>query len=239
MKAPKIILMLIGMVFFAWLLIKIGLPANWTKSLIAQGAKNTTTKDTQPEFCTDASGNRYKTVKIGTQTWMAEDLRNAKTECKKGLQLKFTNGLERGPGVAFYDRSATPRYAFYNNQQSENSGIIYNYNAIQHCAICPEGFRIPTQADWDLLVEHLGGRGNAGKRLLLGGDSDFNALLNGRIDAYGSVLKGNIGFWWSGDLVDSDSPLKAAYTFEINNLGVIKLKGQDIRVGNYVRCIKE
>lgn len=211
------------------------LTSSCTSSSAPESKHTAKTKESQTGFCTDLAGNKYKTIKIGTQIWMAEDLRNDKIECDYDLQVIWSDGLERGPGVAFYD--TLPHYAFYNNKDLGNNGIIYNYRTVQSCAICPEGFRIPTKADWETLVQQLGGKSVAGKRLLEGGDSGFNAALNGRIDSYGSGLQNAIGFWWSSDMV-TNSPKKEAYAFEVNHLGVLKIKGQDIRVGNHVRCIK-
>jgi uncharacterized protein (TIGR02145 family) len=228
MKLPKIIVILLRLAVFTGILISNLFLTSCTADS-PQQARNTSKTQASPlGFCSDLAGNQYKTIKIGTQTWMAEDLRNNKIECENDLKIIFSDGLERGPGVAFYD-SISPHYAFYNNKNLEHNGIIYNYPTVQNCAICPEGYRIPTKADWEVLIKQLGGWSVAGKRLLAGGDSGFNATLNGRIDSYGSGLQNAIGFWWSNDLA-VHSPKKEAFAFEVNNLGVVKIKGQDIRV---------
>ncbi len=176
-----------------------------------------------------------ETVQIGTQIWMAKNLNTEEAECSSGASMKYTNGGQRGPTVDFYD--GTPRYAYYGGDKNKGLGTIYSYGAITDCNICPSGFRIPTKVDWLELIENLGGPDAAGRRLLKGGDSGFNGEMVGRIDAYGSVLGGRIGFWWSSDKLE-DNPNKV-YTFELQKNGKIKLIGQDYRVGNYVRCIKE
>ncbi|MEN0006157.1 MAG: FISUMP domain-containing protein [Bacteroidota bacterium] len=187
-------------------------------------------------FVEDAAGNKYPTVQIGEQVWLAEDLHTTVFDCADSVKVKFTNGLERGPGVKFYD--ATPRYAYYNNNKDTYTGIIYSYGAITSCQLCPEGYRIPTKADWETLVSTLGGKMEAGKKLLKGGSSGFNAEMSGRIDDYGSVLGDEYCFWWSTDL-DASSKRKAAFTFESDYRGILRLIPQDARVGNYVRCVKE
>lgn len=189
------------------------------------------------EPCLDTDGKIYPTIIIGKQTWMAKNLEKIEFECDSNIVVQFTNGLERGPGVTFYD--GKPRYAYYNNRQDNGFGVIYNFAVLQHCNICPPGYRIPTKLDWESLIETLGSTPDAGKSLFKNGKSGFNAEKGGRIDSYGSVLAGNLGFWWSSDPKQSSPKSYEAYVFEVNSLGIIKIKAQDIRSGNYIRCIKE
>jgi len=185
---------------------------------------------------TGANGETYGTVTIGTQTWMSENLRNTAGNCDDSLKMALVNGAERGPGVKLYVDS--PRYAYYENKRSKNWGAIYNHAAFMQCNLCPEGYRIPGKADWELLIETLGGMNVAGKRMLEGGDSGFNARLLGRIDDFGSVLGGEFVFWWTTDLAPTKRE-REAYSTEVSSSGELKVKGQDARMGAYVRCLKE
>ena len=181
----------------------------------------------------DVDGQVYPTVMIGDQTWMAEDLKKTEFECENNKQAIFTNGLERGPGVKLYVNE--PRYAWYKNRQDHGFGLIYNYAVIQHCKICPPEYRIPTKSDWEKLIESVGGKSQASPVLRYNGEPGFSAKLGGRIDSYGSVLAGNMGFWWSSDMVDEFF----AYSFEIVNESFVQILNQPIQTGLYVRCIKE
>ncbi|MCF8244254.1 MAG: fibrobacter succinogenes major paralogous domain-containing protein [Saprospiraceae bacterium] len=189
------------------------------------------------EAVTDVDGQVYKIIEIGDQVWMAENLRKTTFECDSNVQVKFTNGIERGPGVAFYD--GKPRYAYYQNNPNLGFGVIYSFGALQHCKLCPPGFRIPTKADWELLVSELGGKSVAGMALLPGGKSGFKAEMGGRIDAYGSGMAGSYGFWWSSEQGSIPLGNSEVYNFGVTSKGIVIISSQDSRVGIYVRCIKE
>lgn len=184
----------------------------------------------------DAAGRSYRTVTIGEQTWMAEDLHYADAACNSGVKMRFVDGLERGPGVKLY--VAEPRYAYYNGDASTGWGLIYNHAAVMQCDLCPEGYRVPGRKDWSTLIETLGGKIIAGKRLLPGGDAGFEAVPAGRIDDFGSVLGNEFVFWWTSDYAPTKREVEA-YSAELRTNGEYKMKGQDARMGAYVRCIKQ
>jgi len=134
----------------------------------------------------DFDGNIYKTIKIGTQTWMAENLK----------VIHYNNGDAILTGYSrnewsLLDYTIEPgAYAFYNNNESfkEIYGILYNWYAItDDRGICPDSFHIPTD---DELIE---------LELLLGmSESEVNNSGH-RGTNEGSKLAGNIDIWSQGD----------------------------------------
>lgn len=189
------------------------------------------------ETCTDAQGNVYPLIKIGDQVWMVQNLKLTKTSCADSTTMRFTNGIERGPDVKFYDGSA--RYAYYNNNPELRFGVLYSYESIQQCDLCPTGFRLPTKADFEVLINNFRDKIEAGKALLKDGESGFNVEMGGRIDSYRSGLGGSYGFWWTSDLEEYPQYKIGVYNFELSTRGIVKIKPQDYRVGNYVRCIQQ
>lgn len=189
-------------------------------------------EEVEPNQVTDHCGNKYKTVDIGDQTWLSENLKGGDNcGCNS---LKFTDGSVRGPKCPFYD--GTPRYAYYNNRPEDNLGAIYNFAAIEACDVCPTGYRIPTQEDFRELVKSQGGGKTGGKKLLQGSSSGFGGGAIGRIDSYGSVVKGRFGEWWTID-EDAKKP-QNAFAFVLAGDGSNNISSEDNRLGCYVRCIK-
>lgn len=90
-------------------------------------------------YFTDQSGQTYKTVKIGNQIWMAENLRT--TKYVNGEDIEF--GM--APGMHLIDK---PVYLSLNNGQ-----FLYSWKAITSPnGIAPEGWRLPTKSDWEELL---------------------------------------------------------------------------------------
>lgn len=181
----------------------------------------------------DSEGHSYETIKIGPQVWMAENLNTEKALCSGGAKLGFANGSERGKDATFQD--GKPHFAYYQNRPELAFGALYNQSAILQCGVCPDGYRIPTKAEWETLAQHLGGVEKAGAQLKRGGSSGFNADMMGRLDTRGSVLEGKAISWWA--LSEDGS---AAYTVELSADGKLTLyeEGNE-QWGNYVRCLKE
>ena len=105
----------------------------------------------------DIQGNLYKTVRIGNQIWMAENLRT--TQYKNASRI--TNGSRQGSlteGAFNY-----PNNSIFN---VEDYGLLYNQLAAQSVhGLCPEGWRVPTTTDFLNLYSYLGGASIAGGRL--------------------------------------------------------------------------
>ncbi|MEX2567946.1 MAG: fibrobacter succinogenes major paralogous domain-containing protein, partial [Cyclobacteriaceae bacterium] len=105
---------------------------------------------TIPEFgsVADIEGNVYRTVKIGEQWWMAENLNVGKFN--DGTPIEPLDTSEKW--VGFDD----PGYSWYNHDQEthQNYGKLYNAQTAC-CSICPEGWRLPNTDDWRQLSNQL------------------------------------------------------------------------------------
>lgn len=113
-------------------------------------------------------GLSYKTVKIGSQTWMAEN-----------LQLDVPDSWFINDDEATYGRNG------------KNYGRLYTWDAAMKIVV--PGWHIPSRADWEQLVSFAGGDNVAGSKLksvLFGGTDDFgfNALFGGMRSDYGEFL---------------------------------------------------
>jgi uncharacterized protein (TIGR02145 family) len=87
---------------------------------------------------TDAEGNVYRTVKIGNQYWTAENLRST----------KYTDGSNIGNACTFYGNTTDAA-------AKKKWGALYTDAAAKSSKIAPTGWRVPTGADWDALVNYL------------------------------------------------------------------------------------
>lgn len=136
-------------------------------NLIVDDEGNLTTE----EIVIDQDGNIYQTVKIGNQVWMAENLRT-------GIML---DSLEEPT-----DNDVIEKYYFRNNTQIGDSlGGLYKWNELMNYTqdegtqgICPDGWHIPTEADWEELIDCFP-QDSAGFYLKPEGGTGFNALMTG------------------------------------------------------------
>jgi uncharacterized protein (TIGR02145 family) len=105
----------------------------------------------QPGTVTDADGNTYTTVRIGTQVWTVENLRT--TKFNDGTPIPHvTDSVE-------WQSMAEPAYCFYGNTENEDTirrfGALYNWFCVQSNRLAPPGWRIPTTDDWITLRDYL------------------------------------------------------------------------------------
>ena len=97
---------------------------------------------------TDASGNTYETVQIGTQCWIKTNLRTTKYRNGGTIQENYTGGQSLG---SYYHPTAeqVPGYTV------ETYGYYYNGDAVEGDTLCPTGWHVPSDADWTQLTEYL------------------------------------------------------------------------------------
>jgi uncharacterized protein (TIGR02145 family) len=150
----------------------------------------------------DIEGNTYKTIVIGIQTWMAENLKTTKYNDNTSIPLVTKSTT----WVSLSD----PGYCWYNND-SLSYGALYNWYTVNTGKLCPSGWHVPSETDWSLLISYLGGESLAGNKLKETGsihwlnqntsatnESGFTAIPGGYL-TYGSTFS-NIrkeSCWWS------------------------------------------
>ena len=151
---------------------------------------------------TDIDGNVYAYITIGTQTWMASNLRVS--HYRNGDPI--TNGL-----TGFnWSSDTTGAYSFPNGDSANNAnyGKLYSVGAVLDSRnIAPAGWHIPSDTEWQALEIYEGmsvadatgngDRGTIGAKLLIGGSSGLNIqntgyLYNGSYDGFGVY-----GPYWS------------------------------------------
>jgi uncharacterized protein (TIGR02145 family) len=99
---------------------------------------------------TDIEGNEYKTIEIGNQEWMAENLR---TTSFNNLDPILSKPIDLD-----WENSTDPLWAVYNNTLDNEcpNGKLYNYLAFSDSRnICPTGWHVPTNAEWNTLKDYL------------------------------------------------------------------------------------
>jgi len=101
-------------------------------------------------FVTDIEGNVYKTIQIGTQTWMAENIRTTKLNDGTAIGLFNSEQDFQAPRYCYYDNNRMYKYPY---------GALYNFFAAQTGKLCPTGWRVPSRQDWESLLIHLQSNG--------------------------------------------------------------------------------
>lgn len=116
------------------------------------------------DVVSDVDGNTYQTITVGVQTWMAENLKT--TKCQSGVSIPRQTIPENAEEIGFEPIKTPAYFDFDNNASTSNKfGKLYNGFAIYGCNVCPSGWRIPTQADVNILIQSLGGDSIAGKKM--------------------------------------------------------------------------
>lgn len=98
---------------------------------------------------TDVDGNEYKTITIGDQVWMAENLKTTKYNDSTAIPLITDNTA--------WKNLTTPGYCWYNNEIGKGDiyGALYNWYAVNTWKLCPAGWHVTSDAEWIVLTNYL------------------------------------------------------------------------------------
>ncbi len=194
---------------------------------------------------TDIDGNTYKTIKIGNQWWMAENLKT--TKFNDGIAIPFINDS------IIWSNLYTPAYCWYNDNQAtygNNYGALYNWFVINTGKLCPSGWHVPTDSDWETLISFLGGENVAGGKLKETGfthwlnpnkgatnETVFTALPGGYRYYNGTFFGEKCGgFWWSASEINE---YQGSYWYMFYLDSSIRILNNYKRSGLSVRCVKD
>ena len=112
------------------------------------------------QYLTDIDGNQYKTIIIGKQIWMAENLKVTKYNDGTPIPLIAENtewGDLTSHGYCYFNNSIEKYGNIY--------GALYNWHVVESGKICPKGWHVPSSEEWSVLYNHYGGRFSAGNML--------------------------------------------------------------------------
>ncbi len=223
-----------------------------------------TTYGNQVSFNTkiaDVDGNTYNTVLIGTQVWMAENLKTTKYNDNTGIPLITADGA--------WAATTTDAYCWYANVETTNKplyGAIYNWFAVNTGKLCPVGWHVPSDAEYMTLELYLGmAPGSApgqvenwdwrgtdqGSKMknttgwatgMNGTNTSGWSALPGGYRYGGSGVFNNVGdlsFWWASDGFGDNITGTGIYRrLDGSNNGVWRA-GVLKQAGKYVRCVKD
>ena len=196
--------------------------------------------------CTDGDDNNYAVVELGTQVWMAENLKTTKYQDDVAIPNVDDN-------TAWSDLT-TGGYCWYNNDGTTNKdtyGALYNWFAVHTGKLCPTGWHVPTTDEWTTLVDLAGGVVQAGAALKEVGYTHWNSPNTGALDAFGFTALpggGRSGIDGSFDYLGTKSYISSANeNDDLNAVGramsynasyVATLLGVK-KNGWSVRCVKD
>ena len=209
------------------------------------GAPNVHNPDLTYGSMTDQEGNVYKTIVIGTQEWMAENLNTS----------SYRNGdaIVTGLDNSAWGATTSGAWSYYNNDASYACpfGKLYNWFACTDArGLCPVGWHVPSDDEWTVLIDFLGGQYVAGGKMKSTGvvedetglwlspnleatnSSGFSGLPAGGRYLLGYSYLGDSGDWWDSSFSGTNSASGRDLFFYDGNAAVLftsKISGLSVR----------
>jgi uncharacterized protein (TIGR02145 family) len=242
--------------------VQLDLNSNTLTIVSNNSTKPSTNSNIQTNICIDIDGNKYKTVKIGSQTWMAENLN---VEHFRNGDLLFH--AKTGKEWIWAVNNKKPAWSYYLKADSSNTnkfGKLYNwYAVIDPRILAPEGWHLPNKEEWLLLYDNLGGENEASikmkdtlywrKKIRNGSIKidgfGFLAIPTGSIECklgrdFGYITRNDRGFyawWWvytEDKLSTPISTLSEDNSGRYKSIGIIEHLPHSRNSGYSIRCMK-
>jgi len=194
---------------------------------------------------TDSRDNHiYNWVKIGTQIWMTQNLAylpkvSSSSEGSETDALYYVYGYQ---GSSVTEAQTLDPYQI--------TGVLYNWSAAR--TACPEGWHLPTDGEWTLLVNYLGGPGVAGMKLKFAtgftidknsdNSSGFSAKMGGFSTCDYPGVPGSFyslgmhSFFWTNTKIDSTRARGYCLQYDLAN---VDSDNYPLCNGFSIRCIKD
>jgi uncharacterized protein (TIGR02145 family) len=196
---------------------------------------------------TDVDGNVYKTIGIGSQIWMAENLK----------VTNYRNGapIDNVTDYTAWNSLTSGAYSSYDNNDGNIAvyGLLYNWYAVTDSRnIAPQGWHIPTRDEFDTLSNWLGGELVAGGKLKESGtanwsapntdatnESGFTALPGGwRLNMGNFFYMNQSSFWWTKSNDFLPSSMATSFGTDYNNAELTSYATIK-QFGLSIRCVKD
>lgn len=203
----------------------------------------------------DYEGHGYDTVRIGNRTWLKQNLRTKFYRNGTPI-LQVQSNLNWG-GI----QSGVGAWAYYNNDSTlaATNGMVYNWFAVNDTAICPTGYRLPGDSDWNELILSLDPNActtcQGIQSTIAGGmlksvspgtwnfpnssannSSGFNAIGTGSRNSSGQDSGlGLYGYWWSSSPISNGAWMR----YVDYNSGSVNRNTNSWGVGYSIRCVNE
>ena len=198
----------------------------------------------KPQTVTDIDGNIYHVITLGTQTWMAENLKT--THFNDGTSIPLVTD------ATAWGSLAGPGYCWYDNDQTGNKdtyGGMYNFYAATSGNLAPVGWHVPTDDDWTVLTDYLGGLEVAGGKMKEAGtshwmypntgadnSSGFTALPGGYRNYIGIFFHLQMdGYYWTSTPASGYGYLRYFY---YDSGAVVSRSNGGLTDGFSIRCVK-
>lgn len=196
----------------------------------------------------DIDGNIYNSVIIGTQTWMQENLKTT----------RFNNGIEIPTTSLLVVNDTTALYQWAYDQDTNNIDIygrLYTWNvASNDDNVCPNGWHVPDNSEWESLRDFLGGESIAGSKMkeigtthwvetdsTVNNSSGFTGLGSGfRGNPSGFNLLGENGCFWSSTPFGIIGTFPRGHRYRLaSDNNALASSVATANTGNAIRCIKD